>query len=170
MVPDLLTFAKGLGNGLPIAGVVARREIMDSLRANSISTFGGNPLVCAVALANLRYLLEHDLQRNALLVGRQLLARLQGAAEKLDCVGEIRGKGLMLGIELVGADGRAPDAAAARRALELCRQRGLLIGAGGLHGNCLRIAPPLTVTREEADRAADTLLAVLAELDREAAA
>ncbi len=167
MVPDLLTFAKGLGNGLPIAGVVARGEIMDSLQANSISTFGGNPLVCAGALANLRYLLEHELQQNALVVGRQLLGRLQGAAEKLDCVGEVRGKGLMLGIELVGADGHAPDAAAARRALELCRQRGLLIGAGGLHGNCLRIAPPLTVTREEADRAADTLLAVLAELDRE---
>lgn len=167
MVPDLLTFAKGLGNGLPIAGVVARAEIMDSLQANSISTFGGNPLVCAGALANLRYLLAHDLQQNALVVGRQLMGRLQDAAEKLDCVGEIRGKGLMLGVELVGADGYEPDAAAARRALELCRQRGLLIGAGGLHGNCLRIAPPMTVTREEADRAADTLLAVLAEVNRE---
>jgi 4-aminobutyrate aminotransferase len=165
LVPDLLTFAKGLGNGLPIAGVVARREIMDGLAANSISTFGGNPLVCAGALANLEHLLARDLQGNARRVGGHLMSRLREAAEKLDLVGDLRGKGLMIGVELVGADGFAPAPDAATRVHELCREQGLLVGKGGLHGNCLRVAPPLCVTREEADRAADTLLAALARVD-----
>jgi 4-aminobutyrate aminotransferase len=165
LVPHLLTFAKGLGNGLPIAGVVARREIMDGLGANSISTFGGNPLVCAGALANLEHLLARDLQGNARRVGGHLMSRLREGAEKLDVVGDLRGKGLMIGIELVGADGYTPDPNAASRVHEQCREQGLLVGKGGLFGNCLRVAPPLCVTREEADRAADTLLAALSQVD-----
>jgi 4-aminobutyrate aminotransferase len=167
LVPDLLTFAKGLGNGLPIAGVVARRELMDCLGANSISTFGGNPLVCAGALANLEHLLARDLQGNSRRVGGHLMQRLRDGAAKLDRVGELRGKGLMIGIELVGADGFAPDPDAASRASELCREQGLLVGKGGLFGNCLRVAPPLCVTRQEADRGADVLLAALAAVDRQ---
>jgi 4-aminobutyrate aminotransferase len=165
IVPDALTFAKGLGNGLPIAGVVARREIVDSLGANSISTFGGGPLVCAGALANLKYLLDHDLQGNALRVGRRVMARLRDAEKTLACVGEVRGKGLMIGLEVVGADGYAPDAAAANAVLEGCRERGLLIGKGGLYGNCLRVAPPMAITPEEADRGTDVLIEVLRKLD-----
>jgi 4-aminobutyrate aminotransferase len=168
IAPDLLTFAKGLGNGLPIAGVVARAELMDCLGAGSISTFGWGPLVCAGALANLEYLLAHDLQGNALRVGRHLMQRLRDGVEKLALVGELRGKGLMIGIELVLGDGTAPNSAAAGRVLEACRDRGLLIGRGGLFGNCLRIAPPLSVTREEADRAADILVAALEDASREA--
>ena len=166
LVPDMLTFAKGLGNGLPIAGVVARAELMDCLGANSISTFGGGPLVTAGALANLRYLQGHDLQANALRVGRQLLARLREPLEKLDLVAEVRGKGLMIGVELVKADGFAPNPEAAAAVLEHCREAGLLIGKGGLHGNCLRIAPPLTITSEEAGRAADLLIAAIESVDR----
>jgi len=166
LVPDLLTFAKGLGNGLPIAGVVARGEIMDCLQANSISTFGGGPLVCAGALAHLDHLQRSDLQGNSLRIGRHLMAKLRDGAEKLDVVGEIRGKGLMIGVELVGADGFAPHPEAASKVLELCREQGLLVGKGGLFANCLRIAPPLSVTREEADRAAEVIVASLAEVDR----
>jgi 4-aminobutyrate aminotransferase len=165
IVPDALTFAKGLGNGLPIAGVVARGEIMDGLTANSISTFGGGPLVCAGALANLRYLLDHDLQGNALRVGRHLIARLRAASETLDCVGEVRGKGLMIGLEMVGPDGYAPNPAAATAVLEGCREHGLLVGKGGLHGNCLRVAPPMAIPLEDADRGTDTLIEVLREVD-----
>jgi len=168
LVPDLLTFAKGLGNGLPIAGVVARAEIADCLRASSISTFGGGPLVCAGALANLDFLLANDLQGNARRVGRQLMERLRAGVEKLELVGELRGKGLMLGIELVGEDGMTPEPAAAAQVLERCRERGLLIGKGGLFGNCLRIAPPLSVTSEEAERAAEILIGALVEVDRDA--
>jgi 4-aminobutyrate aminotransferase len=170
LVPDLLTFAKGLGNGLPIAGVVGRAEIVDGLGANSISTFGGGPLVCAGALAHLDHLLRHDLQGNALRAGRQLMATLRDGAAKLALVGELRGKGLMIGIELVAADGFAPDPGAASQVLELCRERGLLVGKGGLFGNCLRIAPPLSVTPQEVERAAEVILSALSEVDRRARA
>jgi 4-aminobutyrate aminotransferase len=166
ITPDLLSFAKGLGNGLPIAGVVGRAAIMDCLGASSISTFGGGPLVCAGALANLGVLLAHDLQANAREIGARLFARLREGVEKLPLVGELRGRGLMIGLELVGRDGFEPNAAAAARVLEACREGGVLIGRGGLHGNCLRIAPPLSVTSEEADRAADVLVAALEAADR----
>jgi 4-aminobutyrate aminotransferase len=147
--PDILTFAKGLGNGLAMAGVVASASLMDSVNANSISTFGGNPLVCAGALANLDYLLANDLQANSLHQGKAMFAALRPLTEELSIVGDVRGKGLMVGIELVGADGREPNAAAAAAVLEQCRENGLLIGKGGLYGNCLRVAPPLTLTDEE---------------------
>jgi 4-aminobutyrate aminotransferase len=170
ITPDVLTFAKGLGNGLSIAGVVAPAALMDSIAANSISTFGGNPLVAAGALANLRYSLAHDLQGNARTVGRRLMERLAPAADKFGVVGEVRGRGLMIGIELVAPDRITPDADAASLAIELARAAGLLIGKGGLHGNCLRLAPPLSLTVDEADEGATILLDVLAAVDREAAA
>jgi 4-aminobutyrate aminotransferase len=165
--PDLLTFAKGLGNGLAMAGVVARGEIMESIDANSISTFGGNPLVSAGSLANLQYLLDHDLQANAATVGTRILDALRPAEEKFAVVGEVRGKGLMIGVELVGADGHTPNPAAASRALEHARREGLLIGKGGLYGNCLRVAPPLSLTADEADTGTAILLDVLARIDQE---
>jgi 4-aminobutyrate aminotransferase len=149
--PDIMTFAKGLGNGLAIGGVVARAEIMDSLGANSISTFGGNPLSTAAALANLDYLIEHDLQTNALKVGQFLRNGIDQVAEENEIIGEVRGKGLMIGVELVVPGGKEPNAAAAGRIMEEAKENGLLIGKGGLWGNVLRIAPPLTLTQEEAE-------------------
>ena len=148
LTPDILTFAKGLGNGLAIAGVVARGEIMDSLSANSISTFGGNPLSTAGALANLNYLLEHDLQSNAYKMGGQLREGLDSIAGEVPEIIEVRGKGLMVGVELGGGDG-SPDPALAARVMEEAKAGRLLIGKGGLYGNTLRIAPPLTVTADE---------------------
>jgi 4-aminobutyrate aminotransferase len=151
ITPDMLTFAKGLGNGLAMAGVVASAELMDSLPANSISTFGGNPLSTAGALANLEYILEHDLQTNASKVGRHLKNRIDGLAERSDLVGEVRGKGLMLGVELVKPGSKNPNAPAAAAVMEAAKREGLLIGKGGVYGNVLRIAPPLTLTEAEAD-------------------
>jgi 4-aminobutyrate aminotransferase len=159
--PDVLTFAKGLGNGLTIAGVVARPELMDGLTANSISTFGGNPLSSAGALANLRYLLTNDLQGNAAKLGTHLLDGLTARSGRWPAVGEVRGKGLMLGIELVRPGTRDPDPQAASAVLEATRRDGVLVGKGGLHGNVLRIAPPLTLTLEEADRGIAALDAAL---------
>jgi 4-aminobutyrate aminotransferase len=147
----MMVFAKGIGNGLSLAGVIGRPELMDSLPANSISTFGGNPLVTAGALANLRYILDHDLQGNAREVGGQLMGRLQGLAGDGGVVGDVRGKGLMIGVELVEPGTTAPSAAAAGRVLELCKDGGLLVGKGGLYGNVLRISPPLSLTPAEAD-------------------
>jgi 4-aminobutyrate aminotransferase len=164
VTPDVLTFAKGLGNGLSLAGVVAPASLMDGVAANSISTFGGNPLSCAGALANLRYLLEHDLQANARKIGEQLLAGLRALAATLPMIGDVRGKGLMIGVELVRPGTRDPDAGAATRVLEAARARGVLVGKGGLHGNVLRVAPPMTITVEEAEEALVALSGALREV------
>jgi 4-aminobutyrate aminotransferase len=155
--PDILTFAKGLGNGLSIGGVVARADLMDGLTANSISTFGGSPITTAGALANLTYALDHDLQGNAREIGGRLLERLRKIGGDHAAVGDVRGKGLMAGIELVEPGTHAADAPAAGRVLEAAKRRGLLIGKGGLRGNVLRIAPPLTLTADEADEGAELL-------------
>lgn len=153
ITPDILTFAKGIGNGLSIGGVVARAEIMDCIGANSISTFGGNPLVAAGALANLRYLIEHDLQGNALKQGSRFYEALLPVVEETPWILEMRGKGLMLAIETVEPGSIDPDTTRAGKLLEECRERGLLVGKGGLYGNVLRIAPPLSVTEQEIDTA-----------------
>jgi 4-aminobutyrate aminotransferase len=150
ITPDLLTFAKGVGNGLSIGGVVATAEIMESYQALGLSTFGGNPLATAGALANLDYILDNDLQTNSLKVGNRLMQNLVPVAEELEMIAELRGKGLMIGIELVGPDGE-PAADKASAVLEAAREEGLLIGKGGLHGNALRIAPALSITEDEAD-------------------
>jgi 4-aminobutyrate aminotransferase len=162
-VPDIVTFAKGVGNGLSMGGVIAPAAIMDSLGANSISTFGGSPLTSAGALANLRYLLDHDLPANVAARAPALFEGLRAVDSPI--VGDIRGKGLMIGVELVrpgtGDPGEpAPEIAAA--VLEAAKRRGLLVGKGGLHGNALRIAPPLTLT---ADEAAEGLAALVAALE-----
>ncbi len=160
LVPDILTFAKGLGNGLSIGGVVAGAEIMESYPALGISTFGGNPLATAGALANLNYLLDADLQTNSLKVGNQLHQRLVPLSEEIDEIVEVRGKGLMIGIELADSAG-APDAALASAILEAAREEGLLIGKGGLYGNSLRIAPPMSITEAEADEGYEMLEAAI---------
>jgi 4-aminobutyrate aminotransferase len=156
VTPDLLTFAKGLGNGLAMAGVVARAEIMDCLGANSISTFGGNPLATAGALANLNYVIDNDLQTNAHKVGNQLKNGLHHLADSVSEIAEVRGKGLMIGIEFANPDG-APDPVLTAGVMEAAKSEGLLIGKGGLYGNTLRIAPPLSVTEEEAEEGLDKL-------------
>ncbi|MFD0073130.1 MULTISPECIES: aspartate aminotransferase family protein [unclassified Streptomyces] len=156
--PDILTFAKGIGNGMSIGGVVARAEIMNCLDANSISTFGGSPITMAAGLANLSYLLEHDLQGNARRVGGLLIERVRAAAAGVAAVREVRGRGLMIGLELTepGTDRADPDAATA--VLEAARENGLLIGKGGGHNtSTLRIAPPLSLTVSEAEEGAAIL-------------
>jgi 4-aminobutyrate aminotransferase len=154
--PDIVTFAKGLGNGMSIGGVVARAEIMDSVPAKSISTFGGSPITSAAALANLRYLLDHDLQGNAARMGAKLRALLEQAARQLPAIGEVRGKGLMLGVELVDSGGE-PSPRLAAAVLEAAKREGLLVGKGGLQGNVLRVAPPLSVTESEVEEGAAAL-------------
>lgn len=167
ITPDLITFAKGLGNGVAIAGVVGRPDLVDSLQSASISTFGGNPLAASAALANLDYLLSHDLQANAKAMGDMLFRELRALETELGVVGEVRGKGLMAGVELVRPGTTEPLPEAARAVLEGTRQRGLLVGRGGLYGNALRIAPPLSVSRQEIEQAAAILRDTLIEVDKE---
>ena len=165
VAPDIITFAKGLGNGLAIGGVVARAEVMNTFKVNSLSTFGGNPLSTRGALATLRYLKKHDLQRNALERGRQLRAGLEKIAAKSKAIGDVRGKGLMQGLEFVEPGSTKPNAAVSLELLEETRARGLLIGRGGLYGNVNRIAPALTVTESEIAEGLDILNAAIAEIE-----
>ncbi|QUH03105.1 aspartate aminotransferase family protein [Saccharopolyspora erythraea] len=164
--PDIVTFAKGIGNGLSLGGVVARAEIMNSVAANSISTFGGSPVTAAGALANLDHLVAHDLQGNARRVGAVLREQLDAALGRLPALGDVRGKGLMIGVELVHPGSGAPAPELATWALEETRRQGLLVGKGGMHGNVLRIAPPLSLTAEEAREGARILLDVLEKAGR----
>lgn len=157
VTPDMMTFAKGLGNGLAIGGVVARPDVMDCLTANSISTFGGNPISTAGANAVLDFILDNDLQANAAKLGLRLSEGLHDIAARNPVVGDVRGKGLMLGIEFVVPGGKEPDMKAAVRVLEETRSRGLLVGKGGLYNNVIRLAPPMTLTESEVDEALDVL-------------
>jgi 4-aminobutyrate aminotransferase len=154
VTPDMMTFAKGLGNGFAIGGVVARGELLDALHATGLSTFGGNPISTAAANATLDYILDHDLQANAAKVGGQIIDGLRAAAERLPVVTEVRGKGLMFAIEL-------SESECAVRMLEETKARGLLIGKGGLYGNTLRMAPPLTLTEDEGQEGLGILIGAL---------
>ncbi|MEU7174487.1 aspartate aminotransferase family protein [Micromonospora tulbaghiae] len=150
VTPDLLTFAKGVGNGFALAGVVGRAEVLESVPAISFSTFGGNPVSTAAGNAVLDYLLDHDLQANAARVGAILGDGLRAATAGLEQVAEVRGKGLMLAVEFVHPGTVEPDAALTTRVFEACRAGGLLVGKGGLYGNVIRMGPPLTLTEDEA--------------------
>jgi 4-aminobutyrate aminotransferase len=162
--PDLIVMAKGIGNGLAIGAVVGRAEVVESVNPHlHLSTFGGNPVSTTGALANLNYILDNDLQTNAREVGGHLKERLLKMADNHSIVAEVRGRGLMLALELVGPETQ-PDPQAAGRLLEACRTRGLLVGKGGLKANTIRISPPLTITREAADEAADILEQALTEV------
>jgi 4-aminobutyrate aminotransferase len=150
VVPDLITFAKGIGNGFALAGVVGRGDLLNAVPATSFSTFGGNPVSTAAGNAVLDYVLDHDLQANALRVGTILLGGLREAAGKAPIVAEVRGRGLMIGIEFVRPGTTEPDPAATLRVFDECRKGGLLVGKGGLYNNVLRMGPPLTLTEGEA--------------------
>ncbi|MFF1821173.1 aspartate aminotransferase family protein [Kribbella sp. NPDC058245] len=157
VVPDAMTFAKGLGNGFAIGGVVAKPDLMDSIKANSLSTFGGNPISTSAAKATIDYLLDHDLQANAAKRGAQLADGLRGIAEEFPELGDVRGKGLMLATEIVNPADNTPDAATTAKLQQETKNRGLLIGKGGLYGNVLRMAPPMTLTEEETTEALEIL-------------
>jgi 4-aminobutyrate aminotransferase len=167
VVPDALTFAKGLGNGFAVGGVVARGDLMDGLHAVGIATFGGNPVSMAAANATLDYVLDHDLQANAAKTGSLIINGLREAAERSAVVGDVRGKGLMFAIELVDPGSGEPSPALAARFMEETRKRGLLAGKGGLYGNVIRMAPPLTLTESEAKEGLDVLVDTIETLTEE---
>lgn len=161
VVPDIITFAKGTGNGFAIGGVVARGSLMDSMTVSGISTFGGNPVATAAANATIDYLLSHDLQTNAAMLGDLIIKGLRGLTLPLSVVGDVRGRGLMVAVDMVDPPTRAASPALATQVLEESKERGLLIGQGGLYGHTLRIAPPLTLTEAEAVEGLAILIDVL---------
>jgi 4-aminobutyrate aminotransferase len=167
VIPDLITFAKGIGNGFALAGVVGRADVINAVPAISFSTFGGNPVSAAAGNAVLDYVLDHDLQANAKATGTILLAGLRAATADSAIVAEVRGRGLMIGIELVRPGTKEPDAAATLRVFDECRKGGLLVGKGGLYNNVLRMGPPLTLTTDEAHEGLAILTAAIATVEAE---
>ena len=161
ITPDILTFAKGVGNGITLAGCVAKAEIMNVLDRTSFTTFGGNPLSVAAGRATLKFVKDHDLQTNAAIRGQQMTEELQGACEATDWVGELRGKGLMQAIECVQPGSVEPNAAAAAQLIEVCKDRGLLVGKGGLYGNVIRLTPMLNVSEAEMSEGCEIIISAL---------
>ncbi|GLW08399.1 aminotransferase [Microtetraspora sp. NBRC 13810] len=169
VTPDMMTFAKGLGNGFAIGGVVARGELMDALPAVGLSTFGGNPISTAAANATLDYVLQHDLQANARRTGTIILDGLREAAARLPIVREVRGKGLMFAVELTDPATGGPAPQLCARFMEESKKAGLLAGKGGLYGSAIRMAPPLTLSEDEAREGLGIIVSTLELIDAEVA-
>ena len=155
--PEIMTMAKGVANGMPLGVTIATPEVADSLKALTISTFGGNPISSAAANATLEVMEEMDAPKRAAEMGGRLRAGLDGLKKKYPkTLGDVRGMGLMQGLELVADEtvqDRTPAPEKAVRLFEETKKRGLLIGKGGLYGNVIRISPPLIVSAGEVDEA-----------------
>jgi len=153
VVPDIVVMAKGIGNGTPMAAVTTRREIADKFTERlHFNTYGGNPMSMAVGLAVMDVIEEDGLQENARIVGERLKRGLEGLMKKHEAIGDVRGAGLMIGLELVeDRETKIPASKMTASVLEEARERGVLFGKGGLYGNVLRIKPPLCITAEDAD-------------------
>ena len=150
--PEVMTFAKGMANGSPIGCTTAIPELADKYPGLTFSTFGGNPVTCAAALATIRVIEENDLPHNARVVGDYLRERLEALKEKFPVIGDVRGMGLMQAIECVKDRAtKDPDPQSVVRVFEETRRRGVLIGKGGLYGNVIRLGPPLVATKSDID-------------------
>jgi 4-aminobutyrate aminotransferase len=156
--PDIVVGAKSLGNGVPIGLTMARAAVADSWKGSTIATFGGNPVTAAAAKAVIDVIESDGLVENAATTGGHFRRRLEGLQEKHAAIGEVRGMGFMQGLELVkDRQTKEPAPERATAVLEAAKDRGLIIGKGGLLGNVLRISPALNVTPADADQAAELL-------------
>ncbi len=165
--PDIMTMAKGIANGFPLANTITTTEIAEGMvgKGLTISTFGGNPVSTAASLATIEVLEEEANPQHVANVGRHLRNGLEKLWEKYPVVGDVRGMGLMQGVEMVtDRVTKEPATDAVNQLFEETRSRGLLIGKGGLYGNVLRISPPMTVTKEHVDEALEILDLSLAQV------
>ena len=154
VIPDIATMGKPMGNGYPISAVVTSADVIDAFQqdAHYFNTFGGTPVACAAALAVLEIVEEENLQAIALDAGNYLKDKLQNIAANQPLIGDIRGSGLFLGIDLVdNHDNRAPATEAAHKAVNLLREHGVLIGSTGQYDNVLKIRPPMVFSKDNAD-------------------
>lgn len=165
LVPDLVTMGKPMGNGHPLAGLTVRPEILERFGRNAsyFNTFGGNPVSAAVGLAVLQVIEEEGLQENARQVGAQLKEGLEGLAREHECLGQVRGAGLFIGVDVVAPSGAA-DGATARRIVNLLREEGMLIGVSGADNNALKIRPQLCFSAQNVEQFLGGLQRVLRQL------
>ncbi len=153
VTPDIMTSAKGLGNGSPVGVTVARPEVADGVTGLTLSTFGGNPVTATQAKAVLDFIDENNLMANCEETGAYLRGRLEELKEKHEIIGDVRGMGLLQAIELVeDRQSKTPAAAQTAMVMEAAREQRLLIGKGGLYGNVLRISPPMNIARADVDQ------------------
>jgi len=164
VIPDIVTMAKGIGNGCPLAAVVTTPEIAAMVAKRiHFNTFGGNPVVCAQGKAVLEVIERENLQANSLKLGAHILAGLEKLKSRHNIIGDVRGKGLMLGIELVKDRAtKEPAKAECAQVVEASRDLGLLLGKGGLSGQTIRFAPPMCISQADADFLLDVLDSALA--------
>ena len=149
--PDIMAMAKGIASGFPLAGFIARPEVADSFKPGEhLSTFGGNPVACAAALASLDVIEDEGLEARSEELGAKLLGWLRELAERHAAIGDVRGAGLMVGVELVkDRERRTPDPELAVKVRERCRERGVLVGVGGFFGDVVRMQPPLVIGEDQ---------------------
>jgi len=159
VVPDIITMAKGIGNGVPLGAVTSTKEIAAPLGQKIFfNTFGGNPVSMAQGMATLQEIDDRKLQENSAQIGERLMEGFQTLYRKYEVIGEVRGMGLMLGVELVKSrQSREPAPEATAQIMELAKECGLLVGRGGLYGNVIRIKPPMCITSDDADFLLDVL-------------
>jgi 4-aminobutyrate aminotransferase/(S)-3-amino-2-methylpropionate transaminase len=149
VVPDLVTVAKGIAGGLPLSGVVGRAEMMDAVHGGGLGgTYGGNPVACAAALASIETMRSEDLLGAAQRIEALAKDRLQVIADKVPAIGDIRGRGGMLAVELVRPGTTEPDAELTAKVAKACHQQGVLVLTCGTYGNVIRLLPPLVISDE----------------------
>ncbi len=164
--PEIMTMAKGIADGFPLGAFIARPEVADAFTPGShLSTFGGNPVSCAAALANIEVMHDEQLPENAAARGAQLMTALKPLEDELALVGEVRGKGLMIGLELVESADKTPAVDAAKEVKKRCREAGILIGVGGTYANVVRLQPPLILNEDEAVEIIDSLSKILRDVN-----
>jgi 4-aminobutyrate aminotransferase / (S)-3-amino-2-methylpropionate transaminase / 5-aminovalerate transaminase len=152
--PDILVTAKGIADGFPLSAYTARPEIADAYKpGDHLSTFGGNPVSCAAALANINFMQRENLPARAAETGKYAMAKLGDLQKNSAMIGDVRGVGLMIGVELIKDADKTPAAAEAESIRDICLKNGLLLGVGGVHGNVIRFQPPLVITAQQIDRA-----------------
>jgi 4-aminobutyrate aminotransferase/(S)-3-amino-2-methylpropionate transaminase len=165
--PDILVTAKGIADGFPLSAFTTRPEIAGAYKpGDHLSTFGGNPVSCAAALANIEFMEQEKLPARAADTGAYAIAKLRELQKQSPLIGEVRGLGLMIGVELVKDEKLTPASAEAESLRDALLQRGVLIGVGGAYGNVVRFQPPLVITRKQIDQAIGAFASALAELGR----
>ena len=164
VTPDIMTFAKGMGNGSPIGCTVTRSEIAAAVQGATFSTFGGNPVTMATALATLEYMEAHDVKENATVMGEKLREKLEEFQSEFPFIGDVRGMGLMQALEIVTPNTKDPDSKLTAAIMDTAKDNGLLLGKGGLYNNVVRISPHLNVSEADMEQAMDILAQTLVQV------
>jgi len=163
--PDILVTAKGIADGFPVGAFTTRDEIASSFQpGDHLSTFGGNPVCCAAALANIEVLEREHLCEKAQQHGEYITNALKILQTNFPIIGDVRGLGLMIGMEMVGGDDLKPAPTHAEAIRKSCFNRGVLVGVGGIYGNVVRIQPPLVIRKDQIDSLLEAVTEAVTEL------